>query len=48
MEIARAVAARLEESWGHTLSSSETAYIALHVHRLLEEAGDPDPGRNRP
>ena len=48
MEIARAVAARLEESWGHTLSSSETAYIALHVHRLLEEAGDPAPGRNLP
>lgn len=41
MEIAREVSARLEESWGHPLSSSETAYIALHVHRLLEETSDP-------
>ncbi|GAA1487918.1 PRD domain-containing protein [Brachybacterium sacelli] len=40
MRIARDISALLEESWGHTLSSSESAYIALHVHRLLAEAGD--------
>lgn len=40
MTLARAISAQLEESWGHPLSSSETAYIALHVHRLLAETGD--------
>ena len=44
MEIARTVAGQLEESWGHSLSSSEVAYIALHVHRLLSETeGSPAP-----
>lgn len=40
MNIARAVSSELEDSWGHALSSSETAYIALHVHRLLAETED--------
>lgn len=49
MEIAREVSSRLEENWGHTLSSSETAYIALHVHRLLEETDGPSsPEGSRP
>jgi beta-glucoside operon transcriptional antiterminator len=44
MELARAIAVQLEDSWSHALSSSETAYIALHVHRLLAETGDaPSP-----
>lgn len=43
MELARAISAQLEDSWGHTLSSSETAYIALHVHRLLAESDDAPP-----
>lgn len=49
MEIAREVSSRLEQSWGHALSSSETAYIALHVHRLLEETDGPSsPEGSRP
>lgn len=40
MDIAQRVSAQLEESWEHPLSSSETAYIALHVHRLLTESDD--------
>lgn len=43
MDLARGISVQLEESWGHPLSSSETAYIALHVHRLLADIGDAQP-----
>jgi beta-glucoside operon transcriptional antiterminator len=43
MPIAREVSAQLSESWGHDLSSSETAYIGLHIHRLLAESADAPP-----
>lgn len=48
MDLARAISAQLEESWGHPLSSSETAYIALHVHRLLADTGNAAPAEGTP
>lgn len=38
MPLARDIATLLTDSWGHELSSSETSYIGLHVHRLLYES----------
>lgn len=38
MRRAREVGAILEETWGHPVSSDETAYIALHIHRLVAES----------
>ncbi|MFC0672355.1 BglG family transcription antiterminator [Brachybacterium hainanense] len=39
VRLAREVAAVLDATWGQHLSVDETTYIALHVHRLLSDAG---------
>lgn len=48
MHLARALSTQLTDAWGHDLSSSETAYIGLHVHRLLAETGDAPPSEGTP
>jgi len=39
MALAREVAALLQDTWGHDVSEDETTYIALHIHRLVADAG---------